>query len=351
MTRPYPRILHAPFDVGGHAFGLSRAERQLGLCSDVAVIASEGFGFGADIRLPTGGPLPLRAARQLRLLIDAIRGYDIIHFNFGQTFLNVWRAGRVLDELPLLRHAGKTILATFQGCDVRPPEYCYCRRAQCRRWGRYRPLSASRFLRYADRCFHLNPDLGQWLPGSQFLPYASVDPRVLRPPPPGPKAGPGVVVAHAPTDRDVKGTAHVIAAVDRLRAEGVPIRLDLIEGVVRTDVLRRLATADIVVDQLMVGWYGGFAAEAMCLAKPVVCRIDEHAAVSDTFRAELPIVHATPATLPHRLRELATDPELRIRSGGAARQFVERCHDPRSVARTVLSGIVELPTVAKIAVE
>ena len=32
-------ILHAPADVGGNAYGLSRAERELGLDSDVAVFS------------------------------------------------------------------------------------------------------------------------------------------------------------------------------------------------------------------------------------------------------------------------------------------------------------------------
>src|ERR1035441_5822398 len=125
-----PRILHAPFDVGGQAFGLSRAERELGLKSDVAVLAAGPFGYGADFRVDAGGRLPARALRHLRLLVLAMRSYDVIHFNFGHTFLSVWRCGHVLDELPLLRRAGKTILATFQGCDVRPPEYCYCRREE-----------------------------------------------------------------------------------------------------------------------------------------------------------------------------------------------------------------------------
>jgi hypothetical protein len=33
LTGEEPRILHAPLNVGGHAYGLSRAERELGLHS------------------------------------------------------------------------------------------------------------------------------------------------------------------------------------------------------------------------------------------------------------------------------------------------------------------------------
>jgi glycosyltransferase involved in cell wall biosynthesis len=334
-----PRILHAPTDVGGNAFGLSRAERELGLHSDVAVLAAGPFGYGADIRIDLEGKAKWRRlAARARLLSRALSSYDIIHFNFGQSLIPLWLHGHVLNELPLLKRAGKTILVTFQGCDVRPRECCFCNQEHCRAEGPYRAPNAARFLHYADRCFHLNPDLARWLPGSRFLPYANVDPRELTPGDALP-ARKEAVVAHAPTNRDVKGTAHVLAAIEQLRDEGVAIRLDLIEGVPRTELLRRLRDADIVVDQLLIGWYGGFAVEAMALAKPVLCHIRESTPEENPFGEELPIVRAAPETLADRVRELAGDRESRVRIGLASRAFVERHHDPRTVARDVLEGI------------
>jgi glycosyltransferase involved in cell wall biosynthesis len=337
------RILHAPADVGGHVFTLSRAERELGLHSDVAVLAAGPFGYGADIRLDLQGKGAWRSlAARTRLLGRALRSYDIIHFNFGQSLVPLRVYGHVLNELPLIKRAGKTILVTFQGCDVRPQESCFCNQEHCRAENPYRAPNAARFLHYADRCFHLNPDLARWLPGSRFLPYANVDPLLLRPGEPR-SAGEEVVVMHAPTDRDVKGTRYVLAAIERLQAEGVAIRLDLIEGVPHTEVLRRLREADFVVDQLLLGWYGGFAVEAMALAKPVLCHIREGTPAENPFGAELPIVRTTPDTLVERIRELAADREARARIGTASRAFVELRHDPRTVAREMLSGLVELP--------
>lgn len=334
-----PRILHVPADVGGHAFGLSRAERELGFHSDVAVLASGPFGYGADIRFDLEGRGKLRQlAVRTGLLSRALRHYDIIHFNFGQSMLPLRLRGRILDELPLIRRAGKTILVTFQGCDVRPQECCFCSQEHCRLETPYRLPNARHFLRYADHCFHLNPDLRQWLPGSRFLPYASVDPFSL--------AADSrldqrdeIVVAHAPSNREVKGTRFVLEAVERLQAEGLAVKLELIEGVSRAEVLERIRGADIVVDQLLIGWYGGFAVEAMSLAKPVLCHIRETSAVDNPFGAELPIVRASPDTLVERLRELATQRDLRARTGLASRAFVERHHDPRTVAREILSGL------------
>jgi hypothetical protein len=335
------RILHAPFDIGGHARQLSLAERELGLDSEVAVFASQAYGFGTDIDLRAGvdSPLPLRLARRAAFLRRALESYDIFHFNFGQTLLQVRQLGRVVDELPLLKRRGKTVLMTFQGCDVRPFARCHCRDRSCARLTHYRAPAAARALRYADRVFHLNPDLGRELPGSRFLPYANVDPRAHNPVPPDP-AGGELVIVHAPTDRAVKGTAHVVQAVDALRSEGLPARLELLEHMTRAQVTARIAAADVVVDQLLLGWYGGIAVEAMAMAKPVVCFICEE---NNPFGARLPVLRASPATLAARLRELAGDRARLSELGLAGRRFVEREHDPRLIARSALDGIVALP--------
>jgi glycosyltransferase involved in cell wall biosynthesis len=340
------RILHAPADVGGHAAGLAAAERALGLHSDVAVFNAGPYGYTADFAFDLAGrPAWRRLGTRAGFMLRAVRDYDVIHFNFGQSLITLRAAGHVLNELPLLRRAGVTILVTFQGCDVRPQACCHCTQAHCRAEDPYRGPNAARFLRYAHRCFHLNPDLRRWLPGSRFLPYASVDVAALRPSPAAASAG-TIRVAHAPSNRETKGTAHVIAAVERLRGEGVAIELDLIEGVRREQVLDRVRAADVVVDQLLIGWYGGFAVEAMALAKPVLCHIEEAGPLDNPFGAELPIVRTTPATLADRLRELVADAQLRAQLGTAARAFSERHHDPVSVARRVLDGIVALPAPA-----
>jgi glycosyltransferase involved in cell wall biosynthesis len=334
------RILHAPADVGGHARGLSQAERELGLQSDVAVFSPGPFGYEADIDLHAGvdRPLPIRFARRGAFLRQALDRYDVFHFNFGQTLLQVRKLGMVVDELPLLRRRGKTVIVTYQGCDVRPFDHCHCRYRTCAAGTGFRQPAADRALRYADRVLYLNPDLGQWLPGATFVPYASCDPRAVEPAPPPPDRD-ELLVVHAPTNRAVKGTRHVEEAVAALRSEGVAVRLDLLEGVTREQVMARTAQADLVVDQLLLGWYGGFAVEAMALARPVLCAIDEAA---NPFGADLPVIRATPATLADRIRELASDAGRRHAVGLAGRRFVERVHDPREVARQVLDGLVAL---------
>jgi hypothetical protein len=336
-------ILHAPADVGGNAYGLSRAERELGLVSDVAVFAPGPLGYGYDLDLHAGidQPVWLRLLRRASFLRRAVRRYDVFHFNFGLTILSVRQLGHVADELALLRRLGKTVFVTYQGCDVRPKAACPCRNPGCFATHQYRQPAADRALRYADRVFFLNPDLRRWLPGARFLPYASVDARALEVAPLPDRDE--LVVAHAPTDRDVKGTAHVIAAVDDLRREGLPVRLDLVEGVHHDEALRRVAAADVVVDQVMLGWYGALAVEAMGLGRPVLAYIREDEPEDNPFGETLPIVRTSVATLAADLRALWGDRDRRQRLAVDGRRFVEQDHDPRRIARTVLEGVVPMP--------
>jgi len=337
------RIIHVPGELGVNSYGLSRAERELGLESDVVVFHPSPYGYGYDIDLHAGAGQPFwrRMARRASFLRRALREYDVFHFNFGLTLLSVRQLGFVLDELAWVKRRGKTVLFTYQGSDVRPSASCPCGREDCRRLDRYRGPAARRALRFADRVFYLNPDLRRWLPGARFLPYANVDAREYEPLPL--PDGEELVVAHAPTNREVKGTSHVIAAVEALRSEGVSIRLDLIEGTNREEVRGRLGLADLAVDQLLIGWYGGFAVEAMALGRPVLAYICEDEPEDNPFGESLPIVRTSPSSLVDDLRRLVADRERRHGLARASRAFVEEHHDPRKLARTALEGLVAIP--------
>jgi glycosyltransferase involved in cell wall biosynthesis len=340
-----PRILHLPWNVGGNPIGLSRGERELGFESDVAVISAHAFGYEADIDLGLGGDENRRAtARKLRFLAAAARRYDVFHYNFGRTLLARLSDGAVRSEIPWLKRLGKVVLATFQGDDARPPshnpdgpqdpDYLEMQRL-------WQGPRREHMLRHADRVFYVNPDLRQWLPGAEFRPYASVDIQGIesRPPPDREE----VVVAHAPSDRGIKGTERVIESVDALRAEGLPLRLDLVEGVPHREAMSRFADADLAIDQLNLGWYGGFAVEMMAMSRPVICRISEREPADNPFGEGLPVVRSDGASLPEVLRGLAGDRERRLRIGQEGRRFAEREHDRRSVARRNLEGLVPIP--------
>lgn len=336
-----PRILHAPANQGNNPRSLMHAERALGLQSDMVDFSPNYLSYGAEGAVDLSDrSLAAKARARLAVVLRAARGYDLIHYNAGAPIFPVRARGHVANELWLLKRLGKRIVVTWQGCDARPRSACRCERAECIRDDPWRPLEREAMLRHADRAWYLNPDLAQWLPGASFLPYANVDVHAIAEQPPPERGAGSLRVAHAPTNRLVKGTADVIAAVDRLRGEGLQAELDLIEGVTNAEAMRRLAEADLIVDQLVLGWYGGLAVECMALGRPVVCHIDERA---NPFGERLPIVRAQAATLADVLRNLADDPERRRRLGHEGRAFALAEHSPQQLVRRCYEGLVELP--------
>ena len=110
-------------------------------------------------------------------------------------------------------------------------------------------------------------------------------------------------------------------------------------------MLDRIAAGHVLVDQLLLGWYGAVAVEAMAVGRPVLCYVREDEPDDNPFGAELPIVRATPETLAENLRRLITDPEQRASLGADGRRFAASRHDPREIARSILAD-VETPCVA-----
>jgi len=366
------RVLHCPWMVGGNPEGLAAAERELGLESTTIAFQDPPFGYPADAVVWNEGDRPLVCElKRWRLLWHALRDFDVVHFNFGSTIApqripsdapGVETAGRLRDrafrtysalleqvDLPLLRRAGKAIFVTFQGDDARQADvskHSAVNAAVEVGPGHYSPESdrdkrrrIARFDRHADGIYALNPDLLRVLPArAKFLPYANVDPRAWQPHPP--PRGERPLVVHAPTNRGVKGTRFVLDAVSRLQAEGVAFDFQLVEGLTHAQARASYARADLVVDQLLVGWYGGLAVELMALGRPVVAYLREEDLdlLPAEMRAEIPLISAEPATIHDVLKDLLTARRGELAEiGRRGREYVQRWHDPLRIAERLVA--------------
>ncbi len=363
------RVLHTPAAVGGHATQLAEAERALGLDSVSVSLHAPPYGYTADEVLFGPRTRPLARERRRWLLVRrALREFDVVHFNFGSSLAPVhhpaarqgltgaayglYARALELRDVPLLARRGTKIFVTYQGDDVRPTgaalglERTPAELARDRRKER----AALVFDRYAERIYALNPDLLRYLPArAEFLPYASVDLAAWSPVGVRRHDGPPVVV-HAPTDRAVKGTAALVDAVERLRRTGLELELVLVEGVSREDARREYERADLLVDQLFTGWYGSVAVELMALGKPVVAhlRADDLERIPRGMREQLPVIDATATTIESVLAEWLAQRRAELGEVGArGRAYVERWHDPLTVAARTKAAYEEALRVAR----
>jgi glycosyltransferase involved in cell wall biosynthesis len=133
--------------------------------------------------------------------------------------------------------------------------------------------------------------------------------------------------------------------VESLRRQGVSFDFQLVEGMSQIEARRCYERADLVVDQLLAGWYGGLAVEAMALGKPVLCylRDEDLEWIPAGMRSELPLIGATPGSIEEVLRcWILKSREERLRKGEESRRFVERWHDPYRVASGLLEDYAEV---------
>ena len=374
------RVLHCPTNVGDHPQGLARAERELGLQSRLVSFKEHAFGYPIDeVLWPAGMGQLRREIRRWQLLRRAMREFDVIHFNFGSTimplrfaanhtaltsrprllqwFYRLYAAAFEFRDLVWLKRAGVALVMCYQGDDARQGDYCrenfelsitdevdadyYIPTDD-----RMKRERIARMAGVVDRVYSLNPDLLHVLPeNSQFLPYASVDPEDWQPPTmvPGERNRP--LVIHAPTHRGAKGTRFVVEAVNRLQQQGLEFEFVLIEGMSHAEARVVYEKADVLIDQLLAGWYGGLAVELMALGKPVIAYIrpEDMKFLPPGMHADLPIMQATPSTFEDVLRRVLTDDrQLLASTGTRCRQFVERWHNPRTIAQRVRDDYEEI---------
>ncbi len=139
-----------------------------------------------------------------------------------------------------------------------------------------------------------------------------------------------VRILHTPNHRGFKGTEFLIAAVDRLKAEGLLVDLVLLEGVPNEEVREIMRGSDILAEQFIFTGYALSGIEGMASGLPVMANL-EHEAYTRLHRRygfldECPILSTTPETLADNLRLLVTNPGLREALGRAGRFYVDKYH-------------------------
>ena len=373
------RIYHLPALVGDHGPSLARLECARGHKSISISETPHPFGFHADVTLWNPGESPLRM--ELRRIIWFIRilcTADVVHYNWGRTLfpdirprLNAWERGRsplisriyrlygrvmARVELAVLRARGVRIVVTFQGDDARQVDQCRARGAVLAAdampndhftpaedaWKR---RTIRRFDKYAHVIFALNPDLLWVLPAkARFLPYLHWKSGVTQAPAPASistTSSHSLHIAHAPSNRAAKGTAALESAIATLRARGISIDYTLIEGMPHADCVAAMRGADLFVDQLLYGWYGGAAVESMSVGAPTIAcmREEDLGWVPEQMRADFPIIHATPDTIAAVLEKYAGESRGQLPAiSEKSRAFTARWHDPDSIVDQVLAA-------------
>jgi glycosyltransferase involved in cell wall biosynthesis len=276
----------------------------------------------------------------------------LLYFTYSYTveFFDVW----------LLKKLKKAIVVTYQGDDARQGKRCkeLFEISPVDALGEeyYNPKSDNmkkkrieKFSRFADKIYALNPDLLYVLPASaQFLPYAHINLTDWKPKESDSSVKNRLpIVLHAPSSRKTKGTSYILEAVNQLQNEGIQFKFEIVEGVSNEEARRRYEKADLLIDQLFGGWYGGLSVELMALGKPVICYIRESELnlIPNGMREDLPIINATTKTIYEVLKYWLTTGKSELQEiGRNSRKYVEKWHDPKKIAARLKKDYEEILT-------
>jgi len=257
-------------------------------------------------------------------------------------------------DLHLARFLRKKLFMTLQGCDVRLAkegnqrnDWTMCAPGHCVLYQRCvevldqrRRFLISEVLPLFDRVFYLNPELGHIVPNGIFLPYTSSEISAVEIKLPSDHGKPRIV--HAPTNPGIKGTPMILEALRQLRSKH-DFELVLIENKAHDEALKLYRSADLAIDQVLGGWYGGFAVEMMAMGKPVACyvRDDDMRFVPEAMRREMPLFNINPDNLVEDLAAILDRRSEWAARGRDARKYVERWHNPDLIAKAMLRAYMK----------
>lgn len=283
---------------------------------------------------------PLKRYLQLILLMPKlIFRYDYFIFLQGGTLLSNFR------DVKLLRKLGKKVSVIFAGCDVRVPEIVSqykwnpCRNCPesyqnlvgCKFPEKYKRLEELKknfeIIFSPDECGgYFNKDYNTYyfpvrdINRSVILTDSSIEKKTVK-------------IAHAPSNEDYKGSRHIYSAVDNLKNK-YQFEFVKLQNLSKDELIQEILHCDLVIDQMLVGFYGILTVEAMLLQKPVVCYIRDD--IWNKIERDCPIYNANPDTLEEILGNIFMNPEELIERGEKSRQYALDYHSPRKIAENML---------------
>lgn len=342
------KVFHGPVNWGTQSGYLARELRSNGV-EAASVVRYDRFGRLTDVTLKHSGANFFEKIYNYvwnkMYLMQCFFRFNVFHFYASRTLTDSqW-------ELPLYRLFGKKVVFEYLGIDVQKYQYSVDNfkftniihlvdKEDAEEHDRKIEDRLQRHQKYSDLQLVCAPCYSPFVTNSTVLPLGlDLD---EYPYTPMRKRKGKIKIMHAPTHRGNKGTKYIIGAIDRLIEEGYPVEKMLVENVSHSRLKEMYKECDIFVDQIMGGWYGTAAIEAMALGRPVVCSIYKEFSDYVDYGEQVPMIHADPDTIYDELKKLVKDREVLPAIGKRGREFAENVHDIRKTTKFLIDLYQEL---------
>lgn len=350
------RVLHLPFITGNSAWYLSKYERKVLNRSEVAyfsflnkeVLYDE---LNFDIRVVFKNKY-MAILNILIFYLWAIFKYDIFHFNAGSSLFIFNNKFIDFLDIKLLKLLNKKVVFTYQGSSGRLKSTFISRISKFDEiyFGVFdNDIDESLKKRriglvnsYSDLIYCTNPDLLYNFDKkkSAFRPYTKMD--LLKPI--NKKFNERLKIVHFPTNKRSKGTDFINNALYELIDEGYKIDFLCVNEIDNSKALDIMRDSDILIDQMLVGWYGGVAIEAMNFGVPVVAYINENDLkfIPRKMKEEMPIIKVNFQDFKAVLIDLIEKPFKLNDISKEGYEFLKNWHNPEIIAHEIINDYISL---------
>jgi len=327
------KVIIGPLNIASQPYYLARGLRNFGIDATCIMYGKGSFGYKADWFVE----LPANQMERCKTYYETLEkviadDYDIIHY-FQRSFFMSTPPKRhdMLTgfDIPLLKLRGKRIAYRFTGwelidkqVELKNNPYSAFRHGWDGFFDEYLKKDYIEYLRcYCDAFMVVDPMM------QEHMPEAKIIPRVLsvedfeeigiekrnRP-----------LILHAPTNKTYKGSKYIINALKDLKNEGLKFDLKLLNKVPFKEALEWYKRADLIVDQILIGWYGVLATECMAMGKPVAVYMRDDLVSTPE---DVPVQNINLDNVKNKLREAIQDFEVRKYLSERGRSYVKATHD------------------------
>lgn len=329
------KIYHGPINVSGSGGYISKYLRSKGYISDFVVWYDFGMRRNYDYNLELN---KYNLFKKLFIIfynfLIAFIKYDIFHFYYGRSLLPFGL------DLPFLKLFGKKIIMTYCGSEVRLVGHIESKRnpyAYLLKFGpdnpkydnqkimkiKWHSFWCNKIIAYRDcydsAIFAGNKNKVFKYPWIQNLTSDKninlISPKII-------KTNKIPLIVHAPSNKLIKGTKYIEKAIKNLKKKGLKFKYKRVEKKPNHIAHQIYKSADIIVDQLLVGSFGTLAIEGMTYGKPVISYLLDDIRIKHC--PDCPIYSANIDNIENRLETLIKDKNLRIRLGKKGVKFVKK---------------------------
>jgi hypothetical protein len=323
------RVFCGYSNTGGIAFKIAEGLRKNGIRADSVVIDDHAFSykFHKSILQSENSAFLNRLLKYYYFIKHSIK-YNVFIFNTRSTLLSRnW-------DLKILNLLGKKTAMVYIGCDIRDKnfylnsadKFTVCKNCSVLYQEKIvcimeRKIKESSYIQKHINASFSHPFDSMILNGKFNYLYLLLELDQYKP---KYTANPVIKILHAPSDEGIKGTKYVLEAIGKLKEKKINFEFELIKNKTNSETIDAIRNADILIDQMVAGWYGLISIEAMALGKTTVCFLRKDLY---NYIPEIPIINLNPDNLAEGLENLITGRKKLPLYGQKGREFVERYHD------------------------